>query len=95
MISRVDFRRDLISKNGKEGTKQRYLRGGKDCPGESFVLEYTYDGWKPDINEQIINMAANASRIWDTARTLKVSKQKVSDALKKRKKRRAGSTFGI
>ena len=76
-----------ISKNGKEG-------GNKDCPKKSFVLEYTYNG-KPGINEQIITMAANASGSQDTARVLKVSKQKVSDTLKKRKKRRVGSTSGI
>jgi len=73
-----------ISKNGKEGAKQRYLSGGKDCPGKSFVLEYTYNGWKLGINKQIINMAANASGIRGTVRVLKVSKQKVSDTLKKR-----------
>jgi len=84
-----------ISKNGKGGAKQRYLCGDKSCPGKSFVLEYTYNGWKPGINEQIINMAANASGIRDTARVLKVSKQKASDALKKRRKRRAGSTSSI
>ena len=69
--------------------------GDKSCPGKSFVLEYTCNGWKPGINEQIINMSANASGIRDTAQVLKVSKQKVSDTLKKRKKRRAGSTSGI
>jgi len=37
-----------------------------------------YKGWKPDIDEQIINMVANASRVRDTAHVLK---QKVSDAL--------------
>jgi transposase-like protein len=75
-----------ISKNGKEGAKQRYLCGDKGCPGKSFVLEYTCNGWKPGINEQIITMAANASGIWDTARVLKVSEQKVGDTLKKTEK---------
>jgi len=84
-----------IYRNGKDGGKQRYLCGDKRCPGKSFILEYTYNGWKPGVNEQIISMAANASGIRDTARVLKVSKQKVSDTLKKRKKRQARSTSSI
>jgi len=50
-------------------------------PGKSFVLEYTYNGWKPGINEQIINMAANASGIRDTARVLKVCQSRKSATL--------------
>jgi len=75
-----------IYRNGKDGGKQRYLCGDKGCPGKSFIIEYTYNGWKPGVNEQIISMAANASGIRETARVLNVSKQKVSDTLKKRKK---------
>ena len=46
-----------IYRNGKDGGKQRHLRGDKRCPGKSFILEYTYNGWKPSVNEQIISMA--------------------------------------
>jgi len=81
-----------IYRNGKDGGKQRYLCGDKRCPGKSFILEYAYNGWKPGVNEQIISMAANASGIRDTAHMLKASKRKVSDALKKRKKRQARPT---
>jgi len=84
-----------ISKNGKEGVKQRYLCGDKSCPGSPSYWSTRTTGWKLGINAQIINMAANASGICDTAQVLKVSKQKASDALKKQKKRRAGSTSGI
>lgn len=75
-----------ISKNGKgrNGT-QRYICNDKECSGKSFMLEYVYNGWKPGIDEQIINMAANASGIRDTSRVLKISKQKVQDTLKKQK----------
>ena len=38
-----------IYRNGKDGDKR--------CPGKSFILEYTYNGWKPSVNEQIISMA--------------------------------------
>lgn len=76
-----------VSHNGisKRGV-QRYICNNKECSEKSFMLEYAYNGWKPGIDEQIIEMAANASGIRDTSRVLKVSKQKVSDTLKKRKK---------
>jgi len=32
-------------------------------PGKSFILEYTYNGWKPGINEQIINMAIEGKNL--------------------------------
>jgi len=74
-----------VSKNGiGANNTQRYLCNNKDCVGKSFMLEYTYNGWKPDINEKILNMTANASGIRDIARVLKISKQKVQDTLKKR-----------
>jgi len=74
-----------VSKNGKGANDtQRYLCNDKTCPGKSFKTEYIYNGRKPGIDEQIIEMVANASGIRDTSRVLKVSKQKVSDTLKKR-----------
>jgi len=77
----------------REGRRQAKVPVRRQrLPGKSFILEYTYNGWESGVNEQIISMAANASGIRDTARVLKVSKQKVSDTLKKRKKRQAGST---
>ena len=75
-----------VSKNGKTETgKQKYLCTNSKCTGQSFLQEYTQNGSKPGINEQIIEMAANASGIRDTARVLKVSKQKMQDTLKKQK----------
>ena len=75
-----------ISRNGtNRNGKQRYICNNRDCPKKSFILEYTYNGRKPGIDQQIIDMAANASGIRDTSRVLKVSKQKVSDTLKKQK----------
>jgi transposase-like protein len=75
-----------VSKNGKtESGKQKYLCTNRECTGQSFLQEYTQNGSKPGIDEQIIEMAANASGIRDTARVLKVLKQKVQNTLKKQK----------
>ena len=75
-----------ISNNGMSPHGvQRYLCNNKECSGKSFMLDYTYNGSKPGIDEQIINMSANASGIRDIARVLGVSTQKVLDTLKKQK----------
>jgi transposase-like protein len=75
-----------IYKHGKtEQGKQRYRCQNRDCTGGTFILEYTNKGYEPGINEQIIKMAANASGIRDTARVLGISKQKVSNVLKKQR----------
>jgi transposase-like protein len=72
-----------ISKNGKTKQEvQRYICNEKTCSGKSFLLEYTYNGAKPGIEGDIINMTANASGISDISRVLKVSETKVSQTLK-------------
>jgi len=91
----VLFGKNALGAPEAEARKIRDVTPFGRCAGRrrrGFPLEYTYNGWKPGVNEQIISMAANASGIRDTARVLKVSKRKVSDTLKKRKKRQARST---
>ena len=75
-----------ISNNGiSPHGVQRYLCNNKECPNKSFMLEYTYNGRKPGVDEQIMNMTANGSGIRDISRVLGVSTQKVLDTLKKTK----------
>ena len=76
-----------VSKNEKtsKGT-QKYICNNKECARMSCLQDYSYNGRKPRIDEQIIAMAANASGIRDTSRVLNVSKQKVTDTLKKQQK---------
>ena len=75
-----------ISKNGTgKNNTQRYICNNKECPQKSFMLDYTYNGCKPDIDATIIEMTANASGIRDISRVLKISKTKVSSTLKKLK----------
>jgi hypothetical protein len=72
----------------KEGqTAYSDICNNKECPGKSFMLEYAYNGWKHGIDGEIVKMTANACGIRDSARVLEISKQKVCDTLKKRKKR--------
>ena len=56
------------------------------CPerGRTFLLEATDAGQSPDIKQQIVDMAMNASGVRDTARVLHVSPTTVIKELKKR-----------
>ena len=60
--------------------KQRYYC--KDCKC-SFILNYSYNGCKPDIAKTIIKMTSNASGIRDISRVLEISTDTVIKVLKK------------
>jgi transposase-like protein len=73
-----------VVKNGKSSNGvQRFRCMSEECTRNTFILEYVYNGRKPGIEEAIINMAANASGVRDTARVLGVSQDKVISTLKK------------
>ena len=56
------------------------------CPdrGRTFLLAYAYARQSPDVKQQIVELALNASGIRDTARVLQVSPTTVLKELKKR-----------
>lgn len=80
-----------VVKNGKsdEG-KQRYRCRNAECRRRSFIREYSYRGYLPEIKQQISDMAVNGSGIRDTARVLKISPTTVIEELKKRSPPRTG-----
>ncbi|NCC15920.1 MAG: IS1 family transposase [Clostridia bacterium] len=70
-----------VIKYGRTSTgTQRYLC--KDCK-DSFLLEYTYNAYKPGTEETIIKMTANASGIRDISRVVGISTDTVIKTLKK------------
>ena len=72
-----------IAKNGKSKKgEQRYICKDEACGGKSFKLEYTYNGWKVGIGEQILNVRTDGAGIREIAKELGVSKQKVQETLK-------------
>ena len=74
-----------VVRNGKNKRgSQKYHCRMEGCK-KYFLLDYAYNGSKPGVNEQIVEMTANASGIRDISRVLKISKQKVQDTLKKQK----------
>ena len=76
---------DQVVKRGKtENSKQRYLCQQPECPTKTFILDYDYNGYYPEVKKQIIDMSLNGSGIRDTARVLKISPTTVISELKKK-----------
>lgn len=73
-----------VVKHGKSAEgKQRYRCRNAECTRASFILNYSYRGYLPEVKQQIADMAVNGSGIRDTARVLKVSPTTVIEELKK------------
>ena len=64
--------------------KQRYLCRQEGCSHRTFIREYSYRAYLPEVRQQMIDMAVNGSGIRDTGRVLGVGKDTVLRALKKR-----------
>ena len=77
----TDIVRHGLSPEGKQRYRCRACLEGR---GRTFLLEYTYTGQSPEVKQQIVDMAMNASGIRDTARVLHVSPTTVIKELKKR-----------
>jgi transposase-like protein len=76
---------DIVKHGLSSEGKQRYrCRACLEGRGRTFLLEYTYVGQSPEVKQQIVDMAMNASGIRDTARVLHVSPTTVINELKKR-----------
>jgi len=83
---------DIVRHGTTPEGKQRYRC--RTCPdrGRAFLLAYAYAGHLPEVKQQIVDMAMNASGIRDTARVLHVSPTTV---IKERKKRNLPSNSSI
>src|SRR4029077_20776799 len=77
----TDIVRHGMTRQGKQRYRCRQCLEGR---GRKFLLEYSYAGQSPDVKQQIVDMAMNASGIRDTARVLPVSPTRVLKELKKR-----------
>ena len=75
-----------IGRSGRnENGVQRYRCKNEECDKKTFVLKYRYKAWEPGVREKIIEMAINGSGTRDTGRVLKISKDTVTNVLKKKK----------
>ena len=75
---------DIVRHGQTRQGKQRYRCREQRCAGRTFLLAYAYSGQSPEVKQQIVDMAMNASGIRDTARVLHVSPTTVIKELKKR-----------
>jgi len=76
-----------IYKAGRSANNtQRYRCDNPCCEMKSFMLEYRYKAYEPGVKKQAIDMAINGSGIRDTARVLKINKNTIISALKKKKR---------
>jgi len=64
--------------------KQRYQCCNPNCSRQSFILNYTYQGYLPTVQQQISEMALNGSGVRDTARVLNICPTTIIEELKKR-----------
>ena len=78
---------DIVRHGRTRQGKQRYRCREKCCAGRTFLLEYSHAGQSPEVKQQIVDMAMNASGIRDTARVLHISPNTVLAELKKRHRR--------
>ncbi len=76
---------DQVVKRGKtENGKQRYLCQNEGCETKTFILDYSCNGYLPEVKKKIIDMSVNGSGVRDTARVLEISPNTVINELKKR-----------
>jgi insertion element IS1 protein InsB len=75
---------DVIKYGKQQNGEQRYHCNDLNCEQKTFILNYQYNGCLPEVKDQIVDMAMNASGIRDTARVLKISPTTVISELKKK-----------
>ncbi len=75
---------DDVVKCGQSGEgKQRYQCRNSDCSRQTFILDYSYRVYLPEVKDQISDMPMNSSGIQDTARVLRISPTTVIKMIKK------------
>ena len=74
---------DVVRHGRSSAGKPRYKCRNQDCQRSTFIHNYTYRGYLPEVKQQITEMALNGSGIRDTARVLRISPTTVIEELKK------------
>jgi len=74
---------DVIRSGKTSHGKQRYKCRNEECPRCTFILDYTNQGYKPEVKRKIVDMSVNGSGVRDTARVLNISTSTVIKELKK------------
>jgi len=75
---------DVVKYGQTSDGKQRFYCQNAQCPRQTFLQDYVYQGKIPEVKQQIVDMTMNGSGIRDTARVLHVSPTTVIATLKKK-----------
>ena len=75
---------DVVKHGQSHAGRQRYKCRNAACSRCTFIRDYRYRGYLPEVKQQITEMALNGSGIRDTARVLKISPTTVIETLKKK-----------
>jgi IS1 family transposase/transposase-like protein len=71
-----------VKKYGRSGNgKQRFICGNEKCRHKTFVENYTYNAYDPNIRSRIFFLIINGSGTQKTAGTLGIAKNTVAAAL--------------
>jgi transposase-like protein len=72
-----------VKKNGTSNNgKQRFLACNEKCPHNTVVEQYTYNAYDPNIRSRIFFLIGNGSGTRAAARTWRIGKDTVTDALR-------------
>ena len=81
---------DVVKHGPSAEGKQRDKCRNADCSRCTFIQQYSYRAYRPEVRAQIADMALNGSGIRDTARVLKISPTTVIETLKKKSQTQSG-----
>ena len=73
---------DVVKNSKSNEGKQRYRCHNTGCSRVSFIRDYTYRGYLPEVNQQMSDIAMNGSGIQNIDRVLKISPTTVIEELK-------------
>ncbi len=81
---------DVVKHGQSQAGRQRYKCRNAECSRCTFIRDYRYRGYLPEVKQQIVEMALNGSGIRDTTPVLKISSTTVIENLKKKSKPQSG-----
>ncbi len=75
---------EVVKYGTTSNDKERYRCQQDDTCGRTFIRAYAYQGCRPQVKQQIVEMTLNGSGVRDIARVLQISPTTVIGELKKR-----------
>ncbi len=73
-----------VTKFGFFNGKQRYACNNSKCIRKTFLVDYTYNAYKPNIEKDILELTIEGMGIRSISRKLEISTDTVISVLKKR-----------